>query len=963
MAKMDDRQIKILTIDDEPSIRESFKRYLEDYDYLVIEAEDGQDGLELFRKEKPDLILVDLRMPNVDGLEVLATVKKESPQTPVIVISGTGLIDDAIEAIRQGAWDFLLKPVKDLSMLLYSVERTLEKARLVRENEQYQKKLEDLVEERTKELNEANQTLYEANRRLREVVETTRKLSINIKSEKFMNYFLSEFAYHMRARGGALYLVEGDELVLAATLDSPPHAPLVISYPLDKGSIIEHTLESKQPTLIEDITQHQEFKKSKWRSYDDNSLLCFPLIDENGDNLGVLTLHNSSKEHFTEQDREIGFILLTYSSEAIRIVRVIEELRKSEERYSGLLERLNEAVFRINFPEGNCEYMSPACLDVFGYDINFFLKQNNFPLHIVHPDYRERFNKRWEEIKKGLLPSILEYKIKDKSGKSRWISQTGTAIHNEKGDLLAIECCCTNISQRKSAEEELQRLQSYMKNIIESMSSIIISVDRDSKITLWNKTASRVIQLKTGWAKNQNLATLFPGSDRLAEEVKVVIEKKSPTFRHREQLPMQKDSYFDLFIYPLKIGGKIEGAVIRMDDITEKEEIEQQLVQAQKMEIIGTLVGGIAHDFNNALSGIVTTVSLLKLELETSAKIEEVLSYLQIIEYSGNRATSVVKQLLALSRKTKLMFTNVNLNDSISHIVKVCNNSFDKSVKLDINLFPESAMINADITQIEQVLLNLCINASHSMTIMRPENAPQGGTLGISVEHKQLDKVFCLLHAEASEGSYYIVRVSDSGVGIEKSRLNKIFEPFYTTKKKEMGTGLGLAMVYNIIKQHKGFIDVYSESGVGTAFNIYLPALDDSTEASKKENNKQELPRGEGTALIIDDDEMIRNIIEKLLIRCGYKVVVARDGREGLNTFKEMEGRFTLIFLDMSMPELSGNEVYKEMIAYKKDIKVLLASGFENDRRIEEIRNMGAKHFIQKPFNVNEFINKLNALL
>lgn len=410
---------------------------------------------------------------------------------------------------------------------------------------------------------------------------------------------------------------------------------------------------------------------------------------------------------------------------------------------------------------------------------------------------------------------------------------------------------------------------------------------------------------------------------------------------------------------------------IRWRDITEAKQIreaklraEEQLLQMQKMETVGTLAGGFAHDFNNILSGIVGTLSLLRFELDKKGKIEQknLEEGLGVMEQSGERAEKMVYQMLTLSRKQELHFEPVDLNEAIRSVVKLASGSLDKSVEIHTLYSEKPAMVNADPAQIEQVLLNFCVNGAHAMTIMRSKNESWGGKLALSIDTIEADKEFCAVHPEAKPGTYWCVSISDTGIGMNKNTLAKIFTPFYTTKEKGMGTGLGLSMVYNIIKQHNGFIYVYSEIGKGTSFDTYLPCLIQEDTSSIIDKNESSV-EGTGTILVIDDETIMQKMAEKMLITCGYKVIVAKDGTEGLKLYRENKNAISVVLLDMVMPGLSGKDVFISLKYINEQVKVILSSGFHQDERVQAILQLGVKAFIQKPYRLQTLSNTVRDVL
>ncbi len=312
----------ILTIDDELVIRVTFRAYLEDHGYTVIEADNGLIGLELFEKEHIDCILVDLRMPVMDGLEFLSRVRLKAPGLPIIVVSGAGDISDVVEALRLGAWDYLLKPIDDMSLLIHSIDRCLERAKLIEENKRYQENLENLVSQKTQEL-------LLVNSRIHGVVETSKKLIGCSEIDESAHLILKEFGKHMRAAGGSFYKVTEKGLQLLCSLDEG-HALEWIPFPLNKGSVFSKVMETGEPFFLENVSDDETITPSGWEKYSDMSFLTFPISDGKGGIFAILSLHSKDEPPFKAQDKEIGTILSSYSGEALQKAHVAAALKKSE---------------------------------------------------------------------------------------------------------------------------------------------------------------------------------------------------------------------------------------------------------------------------------------------------------------------------------------------------------------------------------------------------------------------------------------------------------------------------------------------------------------------------------------------------------------------------------------------------------------------------------------------------------
>jgi PAS domain S-box-containing protein len=401
-------------------------------------------------------------------------------------------------------------------------------------------------------------------------------------------------------------------------------------------------------------------------------------------------------------------------------------------------------------------------------------------------------------------------------------------------------------------------------------------------------------------------------------------------------------------------------------DVTDKRAFEANLIQAQKMETVGNLAGGIAHDFNNILGAIFGSVSILQHLLAEQEEISdaELKENLDIINTASKRAADMVRQLLALSRKDDLNLEVVDINEQIRQVETICRNSFDKSIELDFSIYKRPAHIRGDETQIGQVLLNLCVNASHAMTIMREDDQFYGGLLSVGISHVHPDEFFMKRHPEARGIPYWRITVQDTGVGMNSGTLAKIFDPFYSTKEKGSGSGLGLAMVYNIVRQHNGFIEVYTEVFHGSTFSVYIPVHEEAADIIHDHSECTEvICEGSGTILVVDDEELMRSTAQRILERCGYTVICANDGLEGVEIFKERHSEIKAVLLDMVMPKMSGKDTYIEMKKIVPDVKVVLASGFKQDSRVEEVLQLGISKFLQKPYRFEDLSQVIYNLL
>ncbi|HQO08806.1 MAG TPA: response regulator [Clostridiales bacterium] len=508
----------------------------------------------------------------------------------------------------------------------------------------------------------------------------------------------------------------------------------------------------------------------------------------------------------------------------------------------------------------------------------------------------------------------------------------------------------------------IKYLQNYLWNIFESMPSALIAVDSSGKITQWNRSAEKYSDLKTGMKQGDEIWKSISKLGIYKDELLKVINEKGHIEIYREPYRDGEKINVNIHMFPLIANG-VKGSVIRIDDITELRKKEDQLRQAQKMETIGTLAGGIAHDFNNILSGIVGVVSILKYKLDKDQEItkDQLDEYLNIMEQSGKRAGDIVQRLLTLSRKQNTTIEPVMIGEVLKHVVKICSNTFDKSIKiLGLNL-ESKTMVLADFTQLEQVILNLAINANHAMTIMRKEHEIPGGILTIEIVDN-VPSSESIGFSGSAEIEYLKISIKDTGVGMDANVIKQIFEPFFSTKEKGLGTGLGLTIVYNIIQQFGGHIDVESTPGSGTEFIIYFPKYNKKTASQVKKENEN-IIKGSGTILVIDDEPVLRELARAMLNQAGYNVILAEDGIEGIEKYKTNIKAIDLVLLDMMMPNKNGKETFEEIYSINGSVKVVVTSGFTQDSRVEEVLKAGAKDFIQKPYTISGLTKKVYEVL
>ncbi|MCD6296782.1 MAG: response regulator [Deltaproteobacteria bacterium] len=500
----------------------------------------------------------------------------------------------------------------------------------------------------------------------------------------------------------------------------------------------------------------------------------------------------------------------------------------------------------------------------------------------------------------------------------------------------------------RTITKELLSSQKHFETILEGMSEGILELTPEARIVYCNPVAVSLLDMPEDKLLASDFTELFQEND--SQRIKKLLNTTDHTSRTiSEDSPVALNgSQLTMKILPVRDEGN-ETIVVILNDISLRKKMQAQLVQAQKMEAIGTLAGGTAHDFNNLLMGMQGYVSLMLMDIEPTHPHYQ---RLKAIETQVESGAELTRQLLGFARGGKYEVKSVNINELITKTSNMFGRT-KKEIKIHRKYQKGIWTIEVDPVQIEQVLLNFYVNAWQAMS--------KGGDLDLQTENITLDENY-VKHFKIEPGNYVKVSISDTGLGMDKKTKERIFEPFFTTKEMGRGTGLGLASVYGIIKNHGGFINVYSEEGKGTTFTFYLPAS--GSEVSGQKSEIREVVRhGNETVLLIDDEDMIIDVAKQLLEKMGYTVLIARSGKEAVETYEKNKDEIDIVILDMIMPEISGGETFDRLKSINPRIKVLLSSGYSIDGQAAEILKRGCDGFIQKPFKISELSESIRLVL
>ena len=502
---------------------------------------------------------------------------------------------------------------------------------------------------------------------------------------------------------------------------------------------------------------------------------------------------------------------------------------------------------------------------------------------------------------------------------------------------------------------KLQESEQKYREIVENVNEGIWMLGEDATIQYANQHLKEMLDMNE--LAGTNVYSLLDSVNKKIL-LKILLENIVGRVARQElQLTTAKDEKKSVLLssVPIYADNEYSGSLAIITDLTEQKNMERQLLQVQKLESIGTMAGGIAHDFNNILTGILGYTNMLQQELQDDPKLEH---YVNIIEKSSLRAADLVKKMLAFSRDTSQRETEqVDVEKVVVESMTLLKSSLPKDIEVTLNIEPDLPPLICDATQIQQTVLNLCLNARDAM--------PAGGKLSVSVDTVEGDK-FKAAHKElAINFSKYIrIMVTDTGVGIDATTRERIFDPFFTTKEVGKGSGLGLAMVYGIVQAMDGHILVESETGKGTTFELMLPVSEIRHEGTVESFEEEKVLEGTETVLVADDEEVIRDLAREVLEKFGYKVLLAKDGKEAVQIYRAFGSSIDIVILDLAMPGLSGVETYKKLCEINPLINVLFCSGRASaDMRFSNDPDLQGKPFAAKPFNIEEFPKKLREVL
>ncbi len=642
-----------------------------------------------------------------------------------------------------------------------------------------------------------------------------------------------------------------------------------------------------------------------------------------------------------------------------------EALRESEERYRLLTQNSLTGIFLLQ--DGAFSFVNERMAQMFGYTPKEMIGRAFEEL--IHPEERRKWPDRdLSDFPTGDTEPACEFRGVCKDETTKWFHVLASAIPLGHGN--AVIGNVADITLRKLAEQELKesrqkykelykeakKSEDLYRSLLDASPDAVIVYDLQGRVQYANNSFTRIF----GWTLDEvrcRRTPFVPDSEREATRsaIKSVVRDDIPCNNFETRRFTKDGRVLDVSISGYRYHdhqGNPLGMLVVISDVTERKRLEDQLRQAAKMEAIGRLAGGIAHDFNNLLTAIIGYANLLKQSIpERDANSAKVLQ----IGRAAEHAAGLTRQLLAFSRKQMLEVKTLDLNKVIEGFEDVLRRLIGERIEFVTVFRSHLGKVNADPGQIEQVLMNLVINARDAM--------PDGGTLTVETANMFLDEQGVRSRSELRPGPYVLVSVSDTGLGMDSRTISRVFDPFFTTKDKSSSTGLGLSTVYGIVKQHGGHVEVISEPGAGTTFHVYLQEAAEVLESNEAAGPPPSQPKGTETVLVVEDEDMVRDLACEVLKILGYETLNASNPSDALTVCERHEGKIHLLLTDVVLPQMDGRALFHHVSSTMPDIKVLYMSGYTDDA-IGEHGVLGRDvHFLQKPFTLDVLAQKVREVL
>lgn len=652
---------------------------------------------------------------------------------------------------------------------------------------------------------------------------------------------------------------------------------------------------------------------------------------------------------------EIGIRL----TDGITSLLAYRDLQESENKLAEAQRIAHIGSWELDLQANHLSW-SDEIFQIFEIDRDHFPASYQAFLQVIHPDDREMVHHAYQQSLANRTPYSIEHRLLFADGRIKYVHERCETCYDAQGNPLRSLGTVQDITESKQAQAALRQSEEFTRIVLDTVDEGFIVVNRDYRILSANQAFCAMVEAGEEEIVGRHCHAITHCAAR-------------PCFERDEQCPVQaafaearsqstthvhldaagKQRFVELKAFPvLDEKGEVTSVIETINDVTEKRKLEEQFRQAQKMEAVGRLAGGVAHDFNNMIGVIMGNTELALLRLAADHPLH---ATLQIILKAAGRSADLTRQLLAFARKQAVTPRVLDLNATMEGMLKILR----RLIGEDINLVWQPGkglwLIRVDPSQIDQILANLCVNARDAIAGV--------GRITIETANAVIDEAACIDHPDATPGDYVRLTVSDTGSGMERATIDQIFEPFFTTKEPGKGTGLGLATVYGIVRQNKGFITVVSEPDQGSTFTIYLPRHSAGPVGPTEEIVPASLPGGNETILLAEDETGILAMVRQALEGCGYRVLAAATPQAALRLAEAHEGKIDLLMADVVMPEMNGRELAERLLAIQPGTPCLFMSGYTGDVLLRQGVVSERDRFIQKPFSIQALADKVREVL
>lgn len=915
---------KILIVDDIPMNVKLLRAQLEGEGNIVVSASNGVEALAILNREPVDVIISDILMPDMDGYRLCYEVRSSDQfeQLPFIFHTATytSPADEKL-SMEMGADKYLCKPysIADLMRAIEEAQRmprrrpplSPDAADVLKE---YSERMISKLEEKNIELNEAFKALS-----LRTMALDTAADAILITDDKGTILWINHAFTTMTGFSKEEAIGQTPRILKSGKHDAAFYKDFWDTIRSGKVWRGEFTNVRKDGTLC----------------YDEHTVS--PAFGPNGEITNFVgVLHEVTRRKLAE-----------------------EELRLTNERLSNLIEH-SPAVLYAHKVEGDAivpQFATGNVTRLLGFPLAETMSYEWW-LSRLHPDDRERAIASVKETSVA-GGARVEYRLQHKDGSYRWVDDSRRLVRDDQGLPREIVGVWTDVTERRRAQDELRISEQRVSSMLQNIELVSRMLDCEGRITYCNEYLLKL----TGWERDEliggdwfDLFATHEAGPGLKLRFSSLLSEAQDYWNHESELVTRSGARRVIHWHNtiMRSGsGTIIGTASIGEDITERKEIEKQLFRAQRLESLGTLAGGIAHDLNNLFMPILLGASMIK-RFEPGAASQKAV---QTIERCVRRGTELVKQVLLLARVGDGERIAVNVRNVVAEVHAITHDTFPKNVAFNTSIANSVPAILVDPTQLSQVLLNLCINARDAM--------PAGGEIEVSVNSADIEAQYAVAHGGSAAGRYVVIEVTDTGTGMEQKVIDRIYEPFFTTKDAGKGTGLGLSTALGIVRSNGGFMTAASEPGQGTSFKVYFPALLDTPSillpAAAREGV---VPGGAGEAiLLVNDERLILEITSQTLESLGYEVLTAADGAQAIDVFVRHRARIALVITDMMMPSIDGGTLIGALRRIDPVVRVVAMSGVGGPQEANRAKKAGTPYFLAKPFTVELLLQTVSDAL